>query len=90
MGKATTRENRASAVLARTEQGLWATVFVNLYEDRSDLAPEAFREAAAAIGFGFLDRLVACYGCADVSTFGSHAAFVRSLVAGIDSESPAK
>jgi hypothetical protein len=77
-------------VLARTEQGLWTTVFANLYEDRSDLAPEAFGDAAAAVGFRFLDRLVACYGSADVSTFESHAAFVRSLVAGIDSESAAK
>lgn len=42
-------------VLARTEQGLWAKVFLNLYEDRDDIAPEPFRDAAKAIGFQFLD-----------------------------------
>src|SRR4029434_11246044 len=55
-------------VLAHTEQGLWATVLVNLYEDRDDLGPEAFRDAARAVGFRFLDRLAAAYDSAEVST----------------------
>ena len=76
-------------VLAHTEQGLWAVVFVNLYEDRDDLGPEAFRDAARAVGFRFLDRLVAAYDCADVSTFEAHEAFLVSLVGAIDGESAA-
>jgi hypothetical protein len=76
-------------VLARTEQGLWATVFVNLYEDRHDLAPEALRDAARAVGFRFLDRLLVSYDSADVSTFDTRDAFVSSLVARIDCESAA-
>lgn len=77
------------SALAHTEQGLWATVFVNLYEDRDDVAPEAFRDAARAVGFRFLDRLMASYDSADVSTFEAHDAFVSGLVAMIDNESAA-
>ena len=76
-------------VLAHTEQGLWATVFVNLYEDRDDLGSEAFRDAARAVGFRFLDRLVAAYDSADVSTFDAHEAFLGSLIGAIDGESAA-
>jgi len=73
-------------VLARTEQGLWATVFVNLYEDRDDLAPQAFRDAAGAVGFRFLDRLVASY-VSGFPTFEAHEAFLSDLVGTIDGES---
>ena len=75
-------------VLAHTEQGLWATVFVNLYEDRDQLAPEAFRDAAGAVGFRFLDRVLEWYASADVATFETHAAFVSSLVAASTASPP--
>jgi hypothetical protein len=73
-------------VLARTEQGLWASVFVDLYEDRDDLLVEDFREAARVVGFRFLDWLVDAYESADVSTVDAHATFVRELVRRIDGE----
>jgi hypothetical protein len=73
-------------VLARTEQGLWASVFVDLYEDRDDLLVEDFREAARVVGFRFLDWLVDAYESADVSTVAAHATFVRELVRRIDGE----
>ncbi len=43
--------------LARTEQGLWARQFDFFYE--SDAPVEKLREAAAAVGFQFLDRYLA-------------------------------
>ncbi|HTK75143.1 MAG TPA: hypothetical protein VL371_07770 [Gemmataceae bacterium] len=76
-------------ILAHTEQGLWAAVFVNLYEDRDDLGPDAFGDAARAVGFRYLDRLVTSYGSADVSTFEAPAAFLRNLVGTIDEASAA-
>jgi hypothetical protein len=72
------------AVLAHTEQGLWATVFVDLYEERDDLGPEDFRGAADAAGFAFLDQIIAAYEVADVSTHEAHEAFVRNLIEEID------
>jgi hypothetical protein len=73
-------------VLARTEQGLWATVFADLYEDRDDLGLEDFREAAHAVGFRYFDRVVSTYEAADVSTFEAHCKWVRQLVDGTDRE----
>ena len=73
-------------MLARTEQGPWASVFVDLYEDRDDLLAEDFREAARVVSFRFLDRLVETYEAADFLTAAAHAVFVRELVSGIDLE----
>src|SRR5712672_2081256 len=39
-------------VLATTEQGLWATVFVNLYEDHDTLQQSEFVKVAETVGFG--------------------------------------
>lgn len=78
-----------STLLARTEQGLWATVFVKLYEDEDKLGVDDFRDAANAVGFRFLDRLVALYGSGH-PTFEAHRAFVRSLTSEVDGESEAK
>jgi hypothetical protein len=73
--------------LARTEQGFWATQFDFYYE--CDIPPEELREAAAAVGFRFLDRLVAAREAAGsrLGTFEGHWAWLRELVAGIDRES---
>ena len=71
-------------VLANTEQGLWAGIFVELYEARDDLSAEDFREAARAAGFRFLDRLIEAYEAAEHSGVETHAAFVRELISGID------
>ena len=74
--------------LARTEQGFWATRFDSLYE--ADVPVEELREAAAAVGFRFLDRLVASREAAAgrLGTFEGHAAWLRELVAAIDRDAP--
>ena len=76
-------------VLAHTEQGLWATVFVNLFEDKDYLAPDAFREAASTVGFRFLDLLAASYYSADTSTFAAYGRFRANLIGTIDAMSAA-
>src|SRR4051794_2112896 len=43
-------------VLARTEQGFLAALFVCLYEDRGDLNVDDFREPARLIGFRRLEE----------------------------------
>ena len=70
--------------LARTEQGFWATQFDFYYE--CEIPDEELREAAAAVGFRFLDRLVAAREAAadQLGTFEGHAAWLRELVASID------
>jgi hypothetical protein len=72
--------------LARTEQGFWATQFDFYYG--GEIPDEEVREAAAAVGFQFLDRLVAAREAAgsQLSTFEGHQAWLRELVAGIDRE----
>jgi hypothetical protein len=74
-------------VLARTEQGFWATQFDFLYESEAPL--EELRGAASAVGFQFLDWLLASRkaAAAGLGTFEDHRAFLRVLVAGIDRES---
>jgi hypothetical protein len=73
-------------VLAHTEQGLWATVFADVYEDEDELGPEDLRDAARAAGFRFLDRLVDSYG-SGYSTLEARRSFLRGLVGAIDGES---
>ena len=77
----------AYTALARTEQGFWATQFDFYYE--SDIPDEELRKAAAAVGFRFLDRLVAAREAAGdrLGTFEGHQAWLGELVAGIDRES---
>jgi hypothetical protein len=72
--------------LARTEQGFWATQFDFFYECEVPL--EELREAAAAVGFRFLDRHLAAREAAAsrLGTFKGHQAWLRELVAGIDRE----
>jgi hypothetical protein len=73
-------------VLARTEQGFWATQFDFLYE--SDAPLDDLWAAAAAVGFRFLERHLATREAADsrLDTFESHEVWLRELVAGIDRE----
>jgi len=72
--------------LAGTEQGFWATRFDFLYE--SEVPDEQLREAAAAVGFRFVDQLVASREAAAgrLGTFELHEAWRREFVAGIDRE----
>jgi len=71
---------------ARTEQGFWATRFDFLYE--AVVPEEELRQAAAAVGFRFLPRLLASREAASdrLGTFEGHAAWLRELIAGIDRE----
>jgi len=71
---------------ARTEQGFWATRFDFLYE--AEVPDEELRQAAGAVGFQFLDRLLAAREAAAgrVGTFEGHTAWLRELVVGIDRE----
>lgn len=73
--------------LARTEQGFWATQFDFFYE--CDVPLEELREAAAAVGYRFLDQHLAAreVGASQLSTFEGHQTWLRELVAGIDWES---
>jgi hypothetical protein len=73
-------------VLAHTEQGLWATVFVSLLEDEDALELDAFREPARVVGFRFLDRLVPERE-GGIRTFEEHRVWLRDVVASIDQES---
>ena len=75
-------------LLARSEQGFWAAQFDFLYECEAE--PDELREAAAAVGFRFLDRYLASREAAEedvLGTFEGHRAWLRKLVAGIDRES---
>lgn len=71
-------------VLARTEQGFWATQFDFLYE--SDAPLDELRTAAAAVGFRFVEQHLAAREAADsrLGTFEAHSAWLRELVAAID------
>lgn len=70
----------------RTEQGFWATRFDFLYE--SEVGDEDLREAAAVVGFHFLDRLVASREAFEggLGTFEDHEKWLRAFVVEIDAE----
>jgi hypothetical protein len=72
--------------LARTEQGFWLTQFDFFYE--ADVPLEELREAAAAVGFRFLDHYLMSREAADqrLATFEGHHRWLLELVAGIDRE----
>lgn len=75
-------------VLARTEQGFWATQFDFLYECDGPL--DELRAAAATVGFRFVERHLAAREAADsrLGTFEDHRLWLRELVAAIDHEAP--
>lgn len=64
--------------LARTEQGLWATLFVGLY----------FRPLADLLGFAHLDRVLDHYEATDHETFAAHHDSMKTLVAAVDALPP--
>jgi hypothetical protein len=70
--------------LARTEQGFWATRFDFIYE--CDVPVSEMQEAAAAVGFRFLDRHLASRetNVARLNTYDGHRAWLRELVTEID------
>ncbi|MCT8173482.1 hypothetical protein [Variovorax sp. CY25R-8] len=76
----------AFEVLARSEQGFWASRFDFLYE--CDLAIETLRAAAECVGFRFLERHLASREAAEdgLTSFAAHRAWLRGLVAQIDGE----
>lgn len=73
--------------LARTEQGFWATQIDLLYECEKPL--EELEEAAAAVGFRFLERHMKARRANEsmLGTFETHRTWLRRLVASIDHES---
>lgn len=72
------------AVLATTEQGLWATVFDRLHEDYITLQREDFVVPAAIVGFRFLDELWTEYERTSHGTADLHQKFLLELVTRID------
>lgn len=72
------------AVLARTEQGFWATVFDFLYETDAPLVQ--LREAAGIVGFRFFDRFLSVREKAELGTFELHQAYLNGLVTDVDRE----
>jgi hypothetical protein len=73
--------------LARTEQGFWADQFDFFYE--CDVLIKELQEAAAVVGFRFLDRYLASRKGAEsrLHTFEAHQVWLQQLVAGVDRES---
>jgi hypothetical protein len=71
-------------VLAHTEQGLLASLFVSLYEDRDDLELDDFREPARLVGFRHLEEVVAAYDRNSQASLPEHESFRRRLIEQID------
>jgi hypothetical protein len=73
-------------VLARTEQGFWATQFDFLYE--CDASLQELQQAAAVVGFRFLNEWLADRESAagHLGTFEEHRAWRTQLVARIDQQ----
>lgn len=70
--------------IARTEQGFWAAQFDFLYE--CEIPDQELREAAATVGFRFLDQLVASKEAAAgrQGSYDGHAGWLRDVVAELD------
>jgi hypothetical protein len=73
-------------VIARTEQGLLAHLFVELLEDNDEWTPREFDESANLVGFRYMSTLVTEYNSSDHSTSERHGEFVRRLVSAIDKQ----
>jgi len=72
-------------IVARTEQGLLAQLFVTVYEAAHD-PPKvaALPQDAASVGFQYLAELVSAYDASEHRTFEEQQAFVRAFVGSID------
>lgn len=73
-------------IIARTEQGMLAHLFVELFEDNDEWTPREFDEPANLVGFRYMPMLVAEYNSSDHSTSERHGEFVRRLVSAIDKQ----
>jgi hypothetical protein len=72
-------------IVAKTEQGLLAHLFITLYEACDEPAEEtALSAAAASVGFRYYPELVNAYDAAEHRTFEEHESFVRAFVDSID------
>ena len=72
------------AVLARSEQGLWARVFDLLHDDYITEQREDFVVPAQIFGFRFLDELWREYERTSHETIEQHERFLTEVVARID------
>lgn len=72
------------AVLAGTEQGLFATLFVNLYEDHDLLERSEFLRLAELLGFAHVNLLFDTYEASFHGSFSVHAGFLDAIVEHID------
>jgi hypothetical protein len=72
-------------IVAKSEQGLLAHLFLILYEG-SDAPPKeaALPQDAASVGFQYYADLVSAYSAHEHRNFEQHEAFVRAFVNGID------
>lgn len=68
--------------LAQTEQGLWAALFVEAYEDEH--SDEALEVTAAEVGFRYWPLVLARYHAASQKTFQESEAFRHALTVEID------
>ncbi|WP_415790534.1 hypothetical protein [Deinococcus saxicola] len=73
---------RRAQDLAQTEQGLWAVLFVEAYED--ERSGEALEATAAEVGFRHWPLMLAHYHAASQDTFQESEAFRQAFAAEID------
>jgi hypothetical protein len=73
-------------IIARTEQGMLAHLFVEFVEDNDEWPPREFDDAANLVGFRYMSTLVAEYDSSDHSTPERHGEFVCRLVSAIDKQ----
>jgi hypothetical protein len=68
------------SVIARSEQGLLADLFITLYENEAEV--DALRDAAVVVGFSHLDRMIAF--CEAWGRSGDYSERHRRLIDEID------
>lgn len=78
------------AVLASSEQGLWARVFDLLHEDYLTLQREDFEVPAQIAGFRFLDMIWDEYERTSHASFEQHEKFLVEVVGRIDAQTVGK
>ncbi|OLV16882.1 hypothetical protein [Deinococcus marmoris] len=74
---------RRARDLAHTEQGLWAALFIEAYED--EYSDEALAATAAEVGFRHWPLVLARYHSASQDTSQESEAFRQALIAEVDS-----
>jgi hypothetical protein len=71
-------------VIAHTEQGLLATLFISMYEGQQGEDEQSLAAAATSAGFRYFREMVEAYTGSRHNAFESHAEFVRAFTARID------